>query len=112
MGKEADDVVLHALQQHHGTIVLNNPSKALIAVGKENTELHDEMDRCYRELDVYRNALTVIAYLSPQMVGGGVDTAFGKCQSLAKAALSQLLMGSSDLALLRQATQRNTDVRN
>ena|SRR5258706_15005139 len=113
MSKEADDAVLVALQQHHGTIILNNPSKALIAVGKENTELHEEMDRCHRELDIYRNALTVIAYLSWVEVGS-VDSAFGKCQTLAKAALSQLMMGSSDLSLLRQAqaTQGKTDVRN
>ncbi len=109
MSKEADDAVLHALQQHHGAIIIDDPSKALIAVGKENTELHEEMNRCHCELDIYRNALTVIAYLSPPMVGGGVDAAFGKCQSLAKAALSRLIMGSSDLALLRQATQRNRD---
>jgi|SRR5437899_824745 len=112
MFKETDDIVLKELEQAHGTIILNNPSKALIAVGKENTELHEEMDRCHRELDIYRNALTVIAYLSPQMVGGGVDAALGKCQSLAKAALSQIMMGSGDLTLLRQAIQRKTDVGN
>jgi len=112
MSNETDDMVLKALEQAHGTIIINNPSKALLAVGKENTELHEEMDRCHRELDIYRQALTVIAYLSPQMVGGGMDAAFGKCQSLAKAALSQLLMGSGDLALLRKAIQRKTDVRN
>src|SRR5437899_1479548 len=48
MFKETDDIVLKELEQAHGTIILNNPSKALIAVGKENTELHEEMDRCHR----------------------------------------------------------------
>lgn len=111
MSNDTDDMVLKALEQAHGTIILNNPSKALIAVGKENTELHEEMDRCHRELDIYRNALTVIAYLTPSMTGG-VDLACAKMQKLAKAALSQLLMGSGDLTLLRKATERKTDVRN
>lgn len=112
MSKKTDDMVLQSLQRNHGTIAISNPSKALLAVGAENSELHEEMDRCHRELDIYRGALTVIAYLTPQMINGGVDTAFDKCQSLAKAALSQLLMGSSDLALLRQTLQRKSDDRN
>lgn len=111
MSKETDDMVMKALEQAHGTIIINNQSKALIAVGKENTELHDEVGSLQHEVDLYRNPLTVIAYLDPEKVGG-VDKAFAKCQSLAKAALSQLQMGGSDLALLRQATQRKTDVRN
>ena len=115
MSKETDDMVLKALEQTHGTIIINDPSKALVAVGKENTELHEEMDRCHRELDIYRNALTVIAYLEPAMMGvGSVGTsiALTRSKELAKAALAQLQMRSVDLALLRQATQRKTDVRN
>src|SRR6266446_4613029 len=108
MNKEADDAVLQALQQHHGTIILNDPSKALIAVGKENSELHEEMDRCHRELDIYREALTVVAYLSPAK-SGGMDSAFAKCQSLAKAALSQLVLGSDDMMLLQLAQQAQRD---
>jgi hypothetical protein len=114
MSKEADDVVLAALQQHHGTIILNNPSKALVAVGKENSELHEEMDRCHRELDIYREALTVIAYLNPRMLaspitGQGATLAFDKCQHLAKAALSQLVLGADDRTLLQLAQQAQRD---
>ena len=40
--------------------VITNPSAALIEVGKQNTELHEELAGCYKELDRYRNALTTI----------------------------------------------------
>ena len=39
---------------------VDNPVEALVAVGKENTELHEELARVYGELDLYRNALTEI----------------------------------------------------
>jgi hypothetical protein len=41
--------------------ILEDPIQALIAVGKENSELHEELARIYAEVDRYRNALMVIA---------------------------------------------------
>jgi hypothetical protein len=43
------------------TKVVTNPVEALVEVGKENTELHDELHRVYREIDWYRLALTTIS---------------------------------------------------
>lgn len=40
--------------------VVTNPHEALLAVGKENSELHEELHRVYGELDRYRGALTKI----------------------------------------------------
>lgn len=40
---------------------ITDPVKALVEVGKENTELHEEVRRLYSELDGYRNALTIIS---------------------------------------------------
>ncbi len=106
-----DKMVRDALVGRHGTIILNNPSKALIAVGKENTELHEEMTRCHGELDVYRQALTVIAYLDPKMMmdSGTVETAFGKAQQLARAALAQISLGGVDLQLLSKIHRRQRE---
>ena len=41
--------------------VIENPAEALVTVGKENSELHEELARVYSELDWYRNALTFIS---------------------------------------------------
>lgn len=40
---------------------VTNPVEALVTVGKENSELHEELARVYSELDWYRNALTFIS---------------------------------------------------
>ena len=40
--------------------LVDNPVQALVAVGTENTQLHEELQRVYRELDWYRDALTYI----------------------------------------------------
>jgi hypothetical protein len=42
-------------------ILLNNPAEQLLAVGKENTELHAELARVYPEIDRYRRALTALS---------------------------------------------------
>ena len=42
------------------TTIIDNPTEALVKVGKENTELHEELARVYSELDLYRNTLTAI----------------------------------------------------
>jgi len=36
---------------------ITDPVQALVAVGKENSELHEELARIYAELDRYRSAL-------------------------------------------------------
>lgn len=41
--------------------VIDNPVEALVAVGKENSDIHEELARVYAELDLYRNALTAIS---------------------------------------------------
>jgi hypothetical protein len=41
--------------------IITNPNEALVHVGKENTELHEEVQRLYIELDWYRTALTTIS---------------------------------------------------
>jgi thioredoxin-like negative regulator of GroEL len=41
--------------------VVTDPVKALVDVGKENSELHEELARCYAELDLYRDTLTLIS---------------------------------------------------
>lgn len=56
---------------------IDNPIEALVAVGKENSELHEELARVYTELDRYRDALTKISQ-SPGLPG-----------QVAKAALAQ-----------------------
>jgi hypothetical protein len=38
-----------------------NPVAALVDVGKENTELHEEVARLYREIDWYRTVLVTIS---------------------------------------------------
>jgi hypothetical protein len=49
-------------EQHARQIAtIADPAEALVHVGKENTELHEELGRVYGELDRYRQALTVIA---------------------------------------------------
>jgi hypothetical protein len=40
---------------------ISNPNEALLRVGKENTELHDELRVVYAQLDGYRVALTTIS---------------------------------------------------
>lgn len=40
--------------------VIANPSEALLAVGRENSQLHEELAACYAELDRMRNGLTAI----------------------------------------------------
>jgi hypothetical protein len=39
---------------------IDNPVEALVAVGKENSELHEELARVYAEVDRYRVALQMI----------------------------------------------------
>jgi hypothetical protein len=41
--------------------VLIDPIDSLVVVGKQNTQLHEELLKVYDELDRYRTALTVIA---------------------------------------------------
>ena len=41
--------------------IITDPVAALVRVGKENTELHEELARCYSELDRYRTAMTKLA---------------------------------------------------
>ena len=93
MNDATDKAVLSALQQNHGTIVLNNPSKALLAVGKENTELHEEVFRVHNELDIYRTALTAIKDIDPGTVTDGLEWA----QKIATAALGQIRVGGSNV---------------
>ena len=57
--------------------VITNPVEALVAVGKENSEIHEELARVYSELDRYRNALTEIT------------TAPGRPGEIARKALAQ-----------------------
>jgi|HubBroStandDraft_3_1064219.scaffolds.fasta_scaffold78831_2 hypothetical protein len=40
---------------------ITNPTEALVRVGKENTELHEELARVYADLDHFRNGLTLIS---------------------------------------------------
>lgn len=40
--------------------VVTNPVEALVEVGKENSQLHEELAKCYAELDKYRAALQKI----------------------------------------------------
>jgi hypothetical protein len=39
---------------------ITDPVRALVEVGKENSQLHEEQARTWAELDHYRNALTAI----------------------------------------------------
>lgn len=41
--------------------IITDPVKAIVAVGKENSELHEELAVVYAELDLYRNTLTAIS---------------------------------------------------
>jgi hypothetical protein len=41
--------------------LLENPVDQLRAVGTENSELHEELAVCYRQMDIMRRALTEIA---------------------------------------------------
>lgn len=41
--------------------VITDPVKALVHVGTENSQLHEELRVVYAELDRYRNALTKIS---------------------------------------------------
>jgi hypothetical protein len=122
MTDQSEELIRRTLLQRHGTIVVDNPTKAMIAVGKENTDLHEEVERMWRELDLYRDALTLVAYLEPRMFevsthdspgrrrgNGGVDEALAKAQQVAKAALAQIVLGSLDLAMLRKIRERQKD---
>lgn len=44
-----------------GMKIITNPAVALLEVGKENSELHEEQARTWTELDLYRTALTTIS---------------------------------------------------
>lgn len=43
--------------------IIDNPVSALVQVGKENSELHEEQARTWAELDLYRDALTKISQM-------------------------------------------------
>lgn len=49
------------LARDHGRKVITDPVRALVEVGTENTQLHDELQRVYSELDHFRRALTIIS---------------------------------------------------
>lgn len=53
-----------------GIILANNPIEQLMAVGKENTELHQEISRLYPEIDRYRRALTELSKYPDAYVQG------------------------------------------
>lgn len=57
--------------------VITNPAAALLEVGKENSELHEEQARTWAELDRYRDALTAISKMT-------------HCPSAAKVAVNAL----------------------
>jgi hypothetical protein len=44
----------------NGPRIIGDPAQALVAVGTENSQLHEELAKVYVELDRYRNALTTI----------------------------------------------------
>lgn len=44
-----------------GGKIITDPRAALLEVGKENTEMREELNGCYQELDRYRRALTTIS---------------------------------------------------
>lgn len=48
------------------TKVLENPVEALMLVGKENTELHEELATVQRQLDWFRRGLTYISQMPNQ----------------------------------------------
>lgn len=57
--------------------ILTNPTEALIVVGKENTELHEEVTLLQAYNDLYRNALTSIMKLGGP-AGSIATAALGK----------------------------------
>lgn len=60
-----------------GMDIITDPVKALVEIGKENSSLHEELARCYSELDRYRDALTEIA-AAPGLPGKIARKALGK----------------------------------
>lgn len=66
--------------------VVTDPVEALVAVGKENTELHEELVVVYAEVDLYRDALAAIAQIDASDPADG----FRSAQICANAALSGL----------------------
>lgn len=64
--------------------VVDDPVEALVAVGKENTELHDELITVYHEMDLYRDCLAEITRIQTSDPG----EAFDKAKMYAEAALS------------------------
>lgn len=44
--------------------ITTNPVEALALTSKENSDLHEEQDRTWRELDLYRDALTKISLMN------------------------------------------------
>lgn len=46
------------------TNIITNPVEALVKTGKENSELHEELAKCFAELDLYRGALTQISKMN------------------------------------------------
>lgn len=64
---------------------IDNPVEALILVGSENSELHEELASVYAEVDLYRDALMAIDQLKDKQI-----TAEDRCSralEYAKAAL-------------------------
>ena len=64
----ADDKADEKIEQYNASIerqvgnaVLTDPVELLVAVGVENSQLHEELRQVYAELDRYRNALTIIS---------------------------------------------------
>jgi len=46
--------------------VITNPVEALVDIGKENSQLHEEVQALYREVDWYRRGLTYISEMPNQ----------------------------------------------
>lgn len=65
--------------------VVTDPVEALVHVGKENTDLHEELAAVYAEVDLYRDALMAIKALGE--VASREDR-YTRAQAYAKAALS------------------------
>jgi len=57
---------------------ITNPTEALVRVGKENSELHEELRNVYSELDHFRNALTLIAGMPYQPAVDVANNALAK----------------------------------
>lgn len=54
---------------------VTNPVEALVHVGKENTELHEELAAVYHDLDLYRDALAAIVGIKAFDPGDAYDRA-------------------------------------